>query len=500
MSAVVVAEESLASAAADVAGVGSSLRAAHAAAAASTTAVVAPAGDEVSAAIASLFSGHAQRFQELGAQAAAIHDRFVAALSGAGGAYAATETAGAASLGSFGNAASGVQWFSPWQIVTGRPLIGDGANGYTNSQGVGTPGGAGGWLYGNGGRGGNSTAVFVAGGAGGNAGLIGNGGMGGAGGPGGYGGTGGRGGLLWGQTGATGVNTPLAGRATVPLTVDQYGDLLANISVGGGANVQAIVDTGSTGLVIPKTDVNASNLGTPIQTGLTTAYGVSTSYETVKYNTYDLTVNFGNGIVTNPTPVGVATSISQTVNGVTSPIPLSDFGSPVLGIGPNAGGPLNTPVTAALPGNLNAGVLLDESRGVMEFGANPLPAVATVSGSPQANLAVSINNATPQAPANGSVIDSGGLNGDVLSNMINAGSATDALGNLKQGTTIRVYTGGDQLLYTETITAANYSNNSPVVLNPVGGDPFNTGNYPFSVAPIYISNSPGGQGMTVFDS
>gem|GEM_PF-4746490 len=56
------------------------------------------------------------------------------------------------------------------------------------------------------------------------------------------------------------------------------------------------------------------------------------------------------------------------------------------------------------------------------------------------------------------------------------------------------------MLYAETITAANYSNNSPGVLAPPGGDPFNTGNYPFLVDPIYISNSPSCQGMTIFDS
>ena len=60
MSYVIAATDMLAAAAADVAGIGSSLSEAHAAAAAPTTAVIAAAEDEVSAAIASLFSGHAQ--------------------------------------------------------------------------------------------------------------------------------------------------------------------------------------------------------------------------------------------------------------------------------------------------------------------------------------------------------------------------------------------------------------------------------------------------------
>jgi PE family len=45
--------------------------------------VVAAAGDEVSAAIASLFSGHAQAYRSLSAQAAVFHAQFVRALSGA---------------------------------------------------------------------------------------------------------------------------------------------------------------------------------------------------------------------------------------------------------------------------------------------------------------------------------------------------------------------------------------------------------------------------------
>ena len=53
---------------------------------------------EVSVAIAAVFSEHGQGFQELGAQAAAFHSQFVQALSGAGGAYAATEAANVSPL------------------------------------------------------------------------------------------------------------------------------------------------------------------------------------------------------------------------------------------------------------------------------------------------------------------------------------------------------------------------------------------------------------------
>ena len=79
MSYVIAAPEMLAAVAADAAGIGSSLSAANSVAAARTTAVMAAAEDEVSAAIAELFSGHGQRFQALSAQAAAFHNQFVQA-------------------------------------------------------------------------------------------------------------------------------------------------------------------------------------------------------------------------------------------------------------------------------------------------------------------------------------------------------------------------------------------------------------------------------------
>jgi hypothetical protein len=91
MSLLIAAPDTLAGAAADVASLGSSLRAAHDAAAGSTTSIVTAAEDEVSAAIARLFSAHGQWFHGLGAQAAAFQDQFVQALTASAGSYASTE-------------------------------------------------------------------------------------------------------------------------------------------------------------------------------------------------------------------------------------------------------------------------------------------------------------------------------------------------------------------------------------------------------------------------
>ncbi len=174
----IAAQDVLVAAAADLEGIGSALAAANRAAEAPTTGLLAAGADEVSAAIASLFSGNAQAYQALSAQAAAFHQQFVRALSSAAGSYAAAEAANASPMQAVLDVVNG-----PTQLLLGRPLIGDGANG-----GPGQNGGDGGLLYGNGGNGGSSSTPGQPGGRGGAAGLIGNGGAGGAGGPGANGG------------------------------------------------------------------------------------------------------------------------------------------------------------------------------------------------------------------------------------------------------------------------------------------------------------------------
>lgn len=96
MSYVTTQPEALSSAAASLAGIGSSVSAQNAAAAAPTTGVVPAAADEVSALTAAQFAAHAQMYQAVSAQAAAIHEMFVRTLGTSAGSYAATEAANAA--------------------------------------------------------------------------------------------------------------------------------------------------------------------------------------------------------------------------------------------------------------------------------------------------------------------------------------------------------------------------------------------------------------------
>src|SRR5580693_3256949 len=195
MSFVVVAPDLVGAAAGDLARLGSTIGAAHAAAAVSTTQLAAAGGDEVSARIAVLFGGYAQQYQAVSAQVAVFHDQFVAALTSGAGIYGAAEAANAAPLQTVEHDILGVV-NAPTQALLGRPLVGDGANAST----AGGAGGAGGLLIGNGGNG-AAGATGQAGGSGGSAGLI---GIGGAGGAGGFGGSGGGGGAGGGRLGGGG--------------------------------------------------------------------------------------------------------------------------------------------------------------------------------------------------------------------------------------------------------------------------------------------------------
>lgn len=126
----------------------------------------------------------------------------------------------------------------------------------------------------------------------------------------------------------------------------------------------------------------------------------------------------------------------------------------------------------------------------MQFGSNPLPADASVSGAPVTTVDVRINNGALQ-PTTNAFIDSGGLYGAVPTAL----NPPDVGGYVPSGTTISVYTTGGTLLYTTTAG----SQQTTVVSSLLGGF-FNTGITPFLQDPIYLSYSPSGSGTTIFDT
>lgn len=134
MSYVIAAPEMLATAAADVDGIGSAIRAASASAAGPTTGLLAAAADEVSSAAAALFSEYARECQEVLKQAAAFHGEFTRALAAAGAAYAQAEASNTAAMsgtaGSSGALGSvGMLSGNPLTALmmggTGEPILSD---------------------------------------------------------------------------------------------------------------------------------------------------------------------------------------------------------------------------------------------------------------------------------------------------------------------------------------------------------------------------------------
>ena len=537
--------------ASQLARIGAALGDANAVAAAPTTGVLAAAEDEVSAAIAALFSSHGQQFQALNAQAAALHSQFVQTMSDASTVYAATEAANAGPLQTLEEDVLGVinaptntlsstlrsrNGRAPTNTLLGRPLIGPGANGTTNGQGVGAPGGAGGILIGTGGNGGNSTATGVPGGAGGPAGLIGKGGTGGTGGWGALGGAGGQGGNGGagsaffgggavgsgglggnaGHLGTVGAGGASGGQATVTLTYTTENNFATvNFSVGGGPMLTTEIDTGSGGLVIPITELSSQtlqNLGPAIGTNVVDYGGWGKFY----YTEYSAPVNFGNGIVTAPTTIGVITRVTELEHGVWTDIPQSKWSDPAYAVSANMGvgtGAANDPGLVsplqALPGSLSQGFLMNEPAAQLQFGPNPLTPVTSVSGgwySTTLDVQISyddIQSAIEPVVYDGSgnaIIDSGGLGGYIPHELLPSSLSSYTNGyDLPAGTTISFYNSdGTTLLYTETVTPALYSaGNGPTVSTLSDGA--STGFDPFLQGPIYFSYSPANLGTAIWD-
>ncbi|KQH76283.1 hypothetical protein AO501_29100 [Mycobacterium gordonae] len=100
MSFVITSPEALAAAAATLRALGSGLAAENAAAAASTTGVIPAAADQVSALLATQFGAYGTLYQQVNAQAQAVHDMFVTVLGASAGSYGTAESSNSAATSS----------------------------------------------------------------------------------------------------------------------------------------------------------------------------------------------------------------------------------------------------------------------------------------------------------------------------------------------------------------------------------------------------------------
>jgi hypothetical protein len=128
---VIAAPEAFAAASADLTGIGEAIKGAAAAAAPSTTGILAAAGDEVSAAIANLFGGHAQEFQTLTTQTTLLQAHFERALGATAAAYAAAE---AANVPPLLQQLESLGLFSPIELLIGRQLFGGAGPGFVGAR------------------------------------------------------------------------------------------------------------------------------------------------------------------------------------------------------------------------------------------------------------------------------------------------------------------------------------------------------------------------------
>ncbi len=397
-------------------------------------------------------------------------------------------------------------------------LVGRGGAGGTGGWGAaGGDGGLGGLLQGGGGAGGGG-GPGGRGGDGGAARLLGDGGGAGEGGAGAPGGTGGAGGRLLGDGGAGGaggvsaaggsggvagligvhgVSGQAGGTATIGLTYDSQLDYMTVDVCVGGTPLTVEIDTGSAGLVVPMTMIDASTLGPPTGTG-TIQYG---DWGLFTYTVYAPSLDFGNGMTTASTPIGVITQVQEKSGDQWINVPPSEWSeqpyadaiNPTMGVNPYTVGPINSPVPT-LPASLGQGLLFDEPAGQLTFGENTLTSGTSVAGWFYTTLAVSIQYGEDTTPVTAvtATIDSGGIGGGVTANMLPPNLDLNVYEHLPVGTTISVYTSdGQTLLYTTTVTEGEV-NGPELWPNNLS---FNTGIIPFLQGPIYFTYLPAGDGV-----
>jgi hypothetical protein len=283
---------------------------------------------------------------------------------------------------------------------------------------------------------------------------------------------------LLGNNGSSGLAGGTNVNASVPLTMVGTTEPIVHASVNGGSSVPLLVDTGSTGLVIPLKDIGLQHLGLPTGIGVG-AYSGGDTYIYLKFNG---TINFGNGIVTSPTTID---AVIFSFPGSFSSFASSDGAVGILGVGTHTAGPNTTSPLTALPGDLGQGVLINEPAGQLTFGPNPYTPVATVTGgSATTGLTYAVTNPggtdTVTTPNPSTIVDAGGVYGTILQSELPGQTSS-----VPNGTEIRVYApDSSNPVYSYVVN----STNAPTVITS-GSQ--NTGYEAFANTPIYVDYTNG---------
>jgi hypothetical protein len=263
----------------------------------------------------------------------------------------------------------------------------------------------------------------------------------------------------------------------IPITMEEDTEPTVQATVDGSPTT-LLVDTGSSGLVIPWDDLGflkLLELGFPTG-GDFSAYSGGVGYY---YLTYDTTVDYGGVVTTTDTPVDV--EIFSFPTSLNSPDSFELFDQDndvtgVLGIGDSASaaGPTESPLQAA---GFN-GVTVDIPKGELVIGSNADENAdnVTVSGAPTSTLYESIDGGAKTQVSDD--VDSGGVYGTIPSSLV--GNAT----SVPSGQTISVYdSSGEELYSYVTGTDSLGTDTSPGVTS---GTSIDSGVEPYLEEPIYL--------------
>jgi hypothetical protein len=297
---------------------------------------------------------------------------------------------------------------------------------------------------------------------------------------------------------------PTTGTYDIPITVQEDTEPTVQAAIGSGPDQTLLVDTGSSGLVIPWEDLGSNDfqalenlfaLGYPSSPYIgESGYSGGVDYVYLTYN--DATVNYGDGVLTTTnTPIDVEifswpTSLSSPANFETF---LADNDSTgILGIGDSAsdGGPTTSPleavgfngVTVDIP---NVPTTLAEPDGDLIVGpSNPGTAFDTISGAPISNTAL-----TETVKSGSTVIGSGPVYDDIDSGGVYGNIPSSIASTITPGETITV-SDGNTVLYTYTVgtDTPDGTSTAPAVGSGIGtsSSPIDSGIEAFFGHPVYI--------------
>ena len=285
---------------------------------------------------------------------------------------------------------------------------------------------------------------------------------------------------------ASSTSDPTSGTYDIPITVQEDTEPTVQASIEGGSDQTLLVDTGSSGLVIPSTDLSLTqllDLGFPPEsTKAAIAVGSTTSISNYNDATVDYPLSGGGTLDTSNIPVDVEILSWPTSFSSGSPLDfqqfLSDNDSPggILGIGDSANdaGPGTSPLESAG----FDGVTVDIPRDELVVGSNagtPIATSAPLDGAPTPTTDLYETVTTGSTTTGSSVsddVDSGGVYGTIPSTL-----ASDVAPN----STITVYSSqGGPELYQYTVGSAGEEPTS------VSGTDIDSGVEPYLEEPIYI--------------